>query len=114
MQTELRSLLARHPDARRVLTHMGFLESALRKGVAHSLPIEVLKRALDQLLMVGIPEGSTSLAILRSRLTVALLRNEDAQDLAHAPVEVDEIGLSRFMEAERVWQGYAETQPMSH
>lgn len=114
MQTELRSLLARHPDARRVLTHMGFLEFALRKGVAHSLPIEVLKRALDQLLMVGIPEGSTSLAILRSRLTVALLRNEDAQDLAHAPVEVDEIGLSRFMEAERVWQGYAETQPMSH
>lgn len=114
MQTELRSLLARHPDARRVLTHMGFLESALRKGVAHSLPIEVLKQALDQLLMVGIPEGSTSLAILRSRLTVALLRDEDAQDRDHAPVEVDEIGLSRFTEAERVWRGYAETQPMSH
>jgi hypothetical protein len=114
MQGELRGLLARHPDARRVLTHMGFLEYALRKGTAHALPIEVLKQALDQLLMVGVPEGNTGLAILRSRLTVALLRNEDAHERGYMPVEIDEIGLSRFMEADRLWQGYAETQPMCH
>lgn len=114
MRTELRSLLARHPDARRVLTHLGFLEYALRKGVAHALPIEVLSQALDQLTTVGIPEGNTSLAILRSRLIVAVLRDEEAHDRPCAPVEVDEIGLTHFMEAERVWQGYAETQTMPH
>jgi hypothetical protein len=115
MQGELRSLLARHPDAPRVLTHMGFLEYALRKGMAHALPIEVLKQALDQLLMVGVPEGNTGLAILRSRLTVALLRDEDvAHERNYMPVEIDEIGLSYFMEVDRVWQGYAETQPMCH
>lgn len=114
MRTELRSVLARHPDARRVLTHLGFLEYSLRKGVAHALPIEVLRQALDQLNTVGIPEGNTSLAILRSCLIVALLRDEEARDRPYAPVEVDEIALSRFMEAERVWQGYADTQVISH
>lgn len=114
MRTELRSLLARHPKACRVLTHLGFLEHTLRKGVAHALPIEVLKQALDQLTTVGIPEGSTSLAILRSRLIVALLRDEEEHDRPCAPVEVDEIALSRFKEAERTWQGYADTQAMPH
>ncbi|NKI97165.1 hypothetical protein [Rhizobacter sp. SG703] len=112
---DLRSLLAQHPRARRVLTHLGVLERALRRkdvDAAHALPLGVLRRALDQLRAIGIPDGSPGLAILRSRLMLVVLRSDDDVAPLTRPVEVDEVGLSRFVEAQQQWELHAPPLPV--
>jgi len=112
---DLRALLAQHPGARRVLTHLGVLERTLRRqdvAAAHALPVSVLRRALDQLRAIGIPDDSPGLAILRSRLMLVVLRSDDDVAPPTRPVEVDEVGLSRFVEAQQQWELHAPAVPL--
>lgn len=113
---ELRGLLARHPHARKVLAHLSMLESTLRQktpAAAHALPIAVLRQALSQLRALGIPEHDAALALLRSRLMRVVLQHDDADDAAlQRDVEVAEVGLSRFIEAQQLWD--QQTLPMRH
>ncbi|KQU67897.1 MULTISPECIES: hypothetical protein [unclassified Rhizobacter] len=112
---DLRALLAQHPRARRVLTHLGVLERALRRkdvAAANALPISVLRRALDQLRAIGIPDDSPGLAILRSRLMLVVLRSDDDVAPLTRSVEVDEVGLSRFVEAQQQWELHAPSLPV--
>jgi hypothetical protein len=111
---DLRELLAQHPGARRVLTHLGALERTLhRKDVAaaNALPVGVLRRALDQLSAIGIPDDRRGLAILRSRLMLVVLRSGDDAAPVRQSVEVDEVGLSRFVEAQQQWELHAQSLP---
>jgi hypothetical protein len=111
---DLRELLAQHLGAHRVLTHLSVLERTLRHqdvAAAHALPIGVLRRALDQLSAIGIPDDNTGLAILRSRLMLVLLRSGDDAAPVQRSVEVDEVGLSRFVEAQQQWELHAQSMP---
>lgn len=110
---ELHALLTRHPHARKVLAHLSVLEGTLRQktpAAAHALPVALLGQALSQLRALGIPEDCTPLAILRSRLMLVVLHHDDDDTSVQRGVEVDEVGLSRFIEAQRLWN--QPTRPM--
>lgn len=73
--SQLRALLKRHPQARSVLRHLGYVEAALRKQGAEALdevPVDVLRAALQQLESLVTNWQQEGLAELRSRLAVAV------------------------------------------
>lgn len=102
---DLHELLTRHPGARHVLAHLSLLESTLQHqdtAAAQALPVDVLRRALDQLRNIGFPDGCTGLAILRSRLMLVVLHHGD---------DIAPVGLSRFVEAQQPWAPHTRPQP---
>lgn len=125
---KLRELLDRHPAARQVLSHLAVLDRALhrRGGVTvDDLPTELLRQALCQLQALAAKGNEDGLGQLRARLTLALIRREVAPAEPDEPtvdavlseiymtgrLEVDEVGLSAFMEADRVWQSVPAALP---
>lgn len=111
---DLHELLTRHPGARRVLSHLSVLESTLRHQdmkAAQALPVDVLRRALDQLRNIGFPDECTGLAILRSRLMLVVLRRGDDIAPVQRAFDVVEVGLSRFVEAQQQWAPHTRPQP---
>jgi hypothetical protein len=113
MQTQLRELLRRHPDARVVLKHLAVMESLLRKKGERAFiepPVDLLRAALRQL--EGLVKDE-----LRSRLAVAV-KEREAIELRGAPLrselldeqrlKVSEVSPSDF---QKVQAGWATTQP---
>lgn len=85
--SQLRALLKRHPNARSVLRHLGYVEAALRKQGAEALdevPVDVLKAALQQLESLVTNWQQEGLAELRSRLAVAVVERAEVQAAADA------------------------------
>lgn len=89
MVTELREVLASAPDARESSRHLAFLEQALlREGLKslETVPLDVLRKALDQfeaLVTNWSPEG---LAGLRSRIAVAIQERDLDEQLTQLPL----------------------------
>lgn len=117
MRSDLAAVLDRHPTARQVLRHLGVLEQALKRDAARALdklPLDVLRKATQQLDTLTGDQAPKGLAALRSALGVALVRREPvSQRRARAEVlsdfdvanklQVDEVGVSVFQAAERQW-----------
>lgn len=113
MRRELRAVLDRHPAARSVLPHLAAIERGLRhKGLAAfaDFPVGVLRKALVQLEpLCG--DAAPGLSALRAQLVTRTLEDQPAPDRA-APalisdfnvsdkVELSEVGVSVFLEAEQ-------------
>jgi len=89
MQTELRRLLLRHPDARAVLKHLAIVESSLRKNgdrAFGSLPVNLLRAALGQLERLVKDWSPRGLTELRARLA-QVIAERGAQAEAQAQTE---------------------------
>jgi hypothetical protein len=123
MQTQLRELLRRHPEARVVLKHLAVLESLLRKNGERAFvepPVDLLRAALRQLEALVKDWSPKGLAELRSRLSVAIAERE-VHDVREAPqrsdfldeqrLEVSEASPSDFRQAQTHWDlaGAADT-----
>ena len=83
MQQQLAELLDDLPETRETLRHLVFVEQALaRKGLRalNRLPVDVLKRALEQLEGLVVNWSPVGLATLRSRIAVALIEREDVPE----------------------------------
>ncbi len=107
----LRALLARHPDARHLLRHLSFFEQALGRHGSRALrsevPLQVLRRAHEQLEMLLREDSSAELAALAARLERAVKDRSRAEDAAPpaGAVQVSEASHSLFDEMERSWTG---------
>jgi hypothetical protein len=88
MQQQLTELLNELPETRSTLRHLVVVERAMeRKGLRalESLPVELLRRALDQLEGMVMNWSPTGLAALRSRIAVLIIERD--KPLASAEVE---------------------------
>lgn len=115
MQTQLRALLLRHPNARTVLRHLAIFESLLRKNGERAFvepPIVLLRSALRQLEGLVTDWSARGLAELRSRLAVAI-KEREAIEMSSAPLrselldeqrlKVSEASPSDFEQAKVAW-----------
>ena len=108
---ELRALLARHPEVRHLMRHLGFLEDALTRSGSRALrsevPVPVLRKALEQLGMLARDEPSEALSDLHQRIEVAIRERAGASAARRpaAEVTVSEASHSLFDEMERSWTG---------
>ncbi len=87
IRSELAALLNELPETRRTLRHLVFVEQALaKKGLRalHKVPLDVLRRALDQLEGLVINWSPAGLANLRSKMAVAVLDREHHDPEAEA------------------------------
>jgi hypothetical protein len=89
MLVQLTEVLDEMPETRETMRHLVFVEQALRKKGLRALkkmPLEVLKRALDQfegLITNWSPDG---LANLRSKMAVAVIDRETFPDMTDPDV----------------------------
>ncbi|MFT3957332.1 MAG: hypothetical protein QM722_24010 [Piscinibacter sp.] len=112
---ELRELLRRHPEARHLMRHLGYVEQMIgrfgSRALKREIPVPVLAKALQQLDVLARDEPSAALADLRARIAAAV----DARPPVEAPdaetetrpgsLEVTEASHSLFDEMERSWTG---------
>jgi len=76
---EVDALLIAHPESRNVLRHLAYFAASLSKsGTAaiESTRLDVLKQALEQLLLVASDEPSTNLQLLAQRMGESIARRE--------------------------------------
>jgi hypothetical protein len=91
MTAALSALLDELPENRTTLRHLVFIEHALQKKGSRALykvPMEVLKRAHEQLEAVVTNWSSTGLACLRSKMAVAVIDREVRDSPAEAEEDV--------------------------
>jgi hypothetical protein len=84
---QLQELLDEVPDTRTALRHLVFVEQALQKKglrALHKLPLDVLKRALEQLEGLVTNWSPVGLANLRSKVAVAIIDREHMDPEAEA------------------------------
>jgi hypothetical protein len=80
MLAQLRDLLDQLPETRQTMRHLVFVEQALaKKGLRalHKLPLDVLRRALEQLEGLVTNWSPVGLATLRSKMAVAVIDREN-------------------------------------
>ena len=107
MSTDLKSLLDRAKGSRPVLKHLAMLEIRMRlegPSVIDALPLETLRKVVEQLeavLPYPVPQG---VATLRARLDVALLAREREHLAQVAPPPTMPAGLapSTFLSDEKL------------
>jgi hypothetical protein len=90
MQQQLAELLDDLPETRSTLRHLVFVEKALaRKGLRalQKVPVDVLQRALDQLEGLVVNWSPAGLAVLRSRIAVAIIDRDNQLSGAEAEAE---------------------------
>lgn len=119
MRKDLRRLLRQHPETKKLLRHLAYVERTLRHdGVAavDELPLDLLSKALSQLENLVVNWSALGLGEVRSRLSL-LVKNKQILALhaggAGAPTEMDhsqradvcEVSHSVFEEMERSWRG---------
>lgn len=111
---ELRGLLRRHPEARHLMRHLGYVEQMIgrfgSRALKREIPPPVLAKALQQLDLLARDEPTAALSDLRSRLAAALeARRAEAPDTETetrpGSLEVTEASHSLFDEMERSWTG---------
>jgi hypothetical protein len=119
LRRALRRLLDRHPDSRRLLRHLAYVERALARQGTQALvqvPVDVLATALTQLEGIVSNWSDSDLAELRSRMAVAIKqRSDDAliepgraqrSDFATASrILVGDVAHSVFEELQRQYEG---------
>jgi hypothetical protein len=79
MMSQLRGLLDEIADTRTAMRHLAFVEQSLgRKGLRalHKLPLDVLRRALEQFEGLVTNWSPAGLANLRSKMAVAIIDRE--------------------------------------
>lgn len=111
---QLRALLHRHPEARHLMRHLGFIEQTLARTGSRALkldvPVPVLRKGLQQLDLLIRDEPSDALTYLRSRIEASIRARErvDRDDEPSRPdgVQVTEASQSLFDEMERSWTGH--------
>lgn len=113
---ELRALLRRHPEARHLMRHLGYVEQMLgrfgSRALKREIPAPVLAKALEQLDLLARGEPSAPIADLRARIAAAVqargLALGDADtETRPGSLEVTEASHSLFDEMERSWTGHA-------
>jgi hypothetical protein len=85
--SQLGKLLDEVPETRSALRHLLFVEQALKKKglrALHKLPIDVLKRALEQMEGLVTNWSPVGLASLRSKIAVAIIDREHMDPDAEA------------------------------
>ena len=90
LQQQLAELLSELPETRATMRHLVFVEQSLeRKGLRalNKLPLDVLKRALEQLEGLVVNWSPVGLATLRSRLAVAIIDRDNQVPVADAEAE---------------------------
>jgi hypothetical protein len=107
---ELRVLLNRHADARRMMRHLGYIERALARSGSRALrkiPTPVLRKGLEQLELLVRDADGAGLAPLRTRLEEILGRRprELGEPTRPQAVHMSEATHSLFDEVERSWTG---------
>jgi hypothetical protein len=102
MQQQLAELLDDLPETRSTLRHLVFVEKALeRKGLPalQNLPVEVLRRALDQLEGMVVNWSPTGLAALRSRMAVVIIERDNPLSSAEAEAEAEAYRTATLLES---------------
>jgi len=87
VRTELAALLNELPETRTTMRHLVFVEQAIaKKGlkVLHKVPLDVLRRAHEQLENLVINWSAAGLANLRSKMAVAIIDREHMDPSAEA------------------------------
>jgi hypothetical protein len=87
MRDQLTALLDEMPEARATLRHLVFVEHALRKKglrALNKLPLDVMRRALDQFEGLVTNWSPAGLATLRSKMAVAIIDRENLDPEAEA------------------------------
>lgn len=112
---ELRALLQRHPEARHLMRHLGFIDQQLAqfgsRALKREIPVPVLAKGLEQLDLLARDEPSPALSELRARIAAAIASRSpvaaDDEDTETRPgsLEVTEASHSLFDEMERSWTG---------
>lgn len=112
---ELRALLRRHPEARHLMRHLGFIEQTLARSGSRALkldvPVPVLRKGLGQLDLLIRDEPSDALTYLRSRIESSIRARERVGQDDDEPsrldgMQVTEASQSLFDEMERSWTGH--------
>lgn len=107
----LRALLARHPEVRHLMRHLGFLEQALARSGSRALrsevPLPVLGKAVEQLELLMRGDASPELTAFAARLERAVAERQRGVNDApvQAALQVSEASHSLFEEMERSWTG---------
>jgi hypothetical protein len=106
---ELGALLDRHPDARHLMRHLGYVEREIARDGSKAfrqVPVPVLRRAVEQLELLLRGQTEPTIAPLQQRLERALRERAAEPMRAAAPaVDVSEASHSLFDEMERSWTG---------
>lgn len=110
----LAEVLDQHPQARKVMRYVMALEHALRKKgrfALDDLPIDVIRRALEQLDQFVVDWTPEGLATLRSKAAVAIADRERVDDerrqrreANETDVEVEEASVTKFLEVNEEWE----------
>lgn len=119
MRKDLRRLLRQHPQTKKLLRHLAYVERTLRHEdvkAVDDLPLDVLSKALSQLETLVVNWSAPGLGEVRSRLSL-LVKNKQIIALhlggAAQPTEMDhsqradvcEVSHSVFEEMDRSWRG---------
>lgn len=120
MQKDLRGLLRQHPQTKKLLRHLAYVERTLRHDglkAMDELPLDVLSKALTQLETLVVNWSALGLGEVRSRLSL-LVKNKQilalhlgeaappATEMDHSQrADVCEVSHSVFDEMERSWRG---------
>lgn len=111
---ELRALLRRHPEARHLMRHLGYVEQMIgrfgSRALKREIPVPVLAKALQQLELLARDQPSEPIADLRTRMAEAIAARPaevpDAEtETRPGSLEVTEASHSLFDEMERSWTG---------
>ncbi|XVJ70313.1 MAG: hypothetical protein HEQ39_12190 [Rhizobacter sp.] len=120
MKKELRELLRQHPQTKKLLRHLAYVEQTLRHDglqAVDDLPMDVLHKALTQLETLVANWSALGLGEIRSRLSL-LIKNKKilalhVEDATHSTqmdlsqrADVCEVSHSVFEEMDRSWRGH--------
>ncbi len=119
MHDELDQLLARHHHTRHFMRYLAYTERTLKLGgpeaLAH-MPVEVMRKTLEQLQELVTDWSSAGLAELRMQLEVLIAEKEEVSNQTFGSTDtpsdfdtprklhVEEATVSQFQAAERGWQ----------
>lgn len=114
VRLHLAEVLDQHASSRKVMRYVMALEHALRKKgrfALDDLPVDVIRKALEQLDQFVVDWTPEGLATLRSKAAVAIADRErvDAErrqrrEANETDVEVEEASHTTFMEANEEWE----------
>ena len=114
MQRHLAEVLDQHPQSREVLKYVRALEHGLQKKgrfALDDLPVDTIRRALEQLEPFVLDWSPEGLHTLRSKAAVAIANRErveaeraERRAANDQDVEVEEASVTTFMQANEEWE----------
>lgn len=115
VRKDLRKVLDRHPESRRVMRYLRALEHGLHKKgrlALEQLPVDLLRRALGQLDLLVADRSLQGLATLRSKAAISIAdreslasgRDRHRGQVRDDDVHVEDVSHSAFMEVHNEWE----------